>query len=75
MRHTGDVTATKIKASVVEPMLLLRTSHLPEGADWLYEVKLDGYRALAIKSNGAVPLRSRIDEDFSERYPAIAGPC
>jgi ATP-dependent DNA ligase len=33
-------------------MLLLRTDRLPEGDGWLYEVKLDGYRALAIKSGG-----------------------
>jgi ATP-dependent DNA ligase len=31
-------------------MLLLRAEWLPEGPDWLYELKLDGYRALAIKS-------------------------
>jgi ATP-dependent DNA ligase len=28
-------------------MLLLQTNQLPEGKKWLYEVKLDGYRALA----------------------------
>ena len=35
-----------------------RTEHLPEGPDWLYEIKLDGYRALAIKNHSAVGLRS-----------------
>ena len=49
-------------------MLLLRTERLPEGPDWLYEVKLDGYRALAVKSGGNVQLRSRNDNDFSTRY-------
>jgi ATP-dependent DNA ligase len=29
-------------------MLLLRTEKLPEGGNWLYELKFDGYRALAI---------------------------
>ena len=52
-------------------MLLLRTEKLPEGPDWLYELKLDGYRALAIKSGGKVQLRSRNDNDFSARYPGI----
>lgn len=52
-------------------MLLLRTSALPEGADWQYELKLDGYRAVAMKTNGKVQLRSRNNNDFSGRYPGI----
>ena len=52
-------------------MLLLRTEKLPEGKEWSYELKLDGYRALAIKKNGKVHLRSRNDNDFNTRYPSI----
>src|SRR5687767_12880367 len=63
---------TKIKAQFIDPMLLLRKERLPEGPDWLYELKLDGYRALAIKTDGKLQLRSRNDNDFSERYRDIA---
>lgn len=52
-------------------MLLLRTKALPEGAGWIYEVKLDGYRALAMKSSGQVQLRSRNDKNFNLRYPTV----
>jgi bifunctional non-homologous end joining protein LigD len=52
-------------------MLLLRTDRLPEGPNQSYELKLDGYRALAIKTGGRVRLRSRNDNDFNGRYPAI----
>ena len=61
----------KTKAGFIEPTLLLRTEKLPEGPDWLHELKFDGYRALAIKSGGKVHLRSRNDNDFSLRYPGI----
>ena len=59
------------KAKFIEPMLLLRTEILPEDPSWRYEVKFDGYRALAIKTGGKVKLRSRNDKDFTARYPAI----
>ena len=52
-------------------MLLLRTDSLPAGELWQYELKLDGYRAVAFKRNGAVRLRSRNDNDFNVRYPGV----
>jgi hypothetical protein len=36
--------------------------------EWVYQLKLDGYRARAIKVNGAVHLRSRNNKDFNSRY-------
>src|SRR5580765_1028339 len=59
------------QARFVEPMLLLKTDKLPEGSDWLVEVKMDGYRAIAFKSGGKIHLRSRNDKDFALRYPTI----
>ena len=64
--------AQKFHAKFIEAMLLLRTEKLPEGDGLVYELKLDGYRAVAFKTGGKVHLRSRNDKDFSARYPAIA---
>jgi len=52
-------------------MLLLRTEKLPEGPEWISELKLDGYRSIAFKTAGRVHLRSRNDNDFSVRYAGI----
>lgn len=61
-----------MRAGFIEPMLLLRKESLPVGKDWMYELKLDGYRAIGFKAAGTVQLRSRNDNDFTVRYPAIA---
>jgi bifunctional non-homologous end joining protein LigD len=54
------------KASFIKPMLLLRADALPRDAEqWEYQLKLDGYRAIAFKTAGKVYLRSRNDNDFS----------
>jgi ATP-dependent DNA ligase len=63
--------ADKTNASFISPMLPLRTEKLPEGVNWLYELKLDGFRAVAFKNGGKVDLRSRNDKDFNTAYPAI----
>ena len=44
---------------------------LPEGDQWLYEVKLDGYRALILKSGEKVRIRSRNDKDLTSAHPCI----
>jgi ATP-dependent DNA ligase len=50
-----------VKAQFIEPMLLERTSTLPEGRLWRYEVKWDGYRAIAFTTKRNGQLRSRND--------------
>ena len=45
---------------------------LPEGDDWTYELKFDGYRALIIKDEQRAELRSRKNKDLAGMYPGIA---
>lgn len=62
----------KVKAGFIEPMRLLKTEALPDdGARWAYQLKVDGYRAIAFKTEGQPCLRSRNDNDFSARYPGV----
>jgi hypothetical protein len=45
---------------------------LPEDHDWQYEIKFDGYRAIALKQHGEVQLFSRRGNSLTEAYPEIA---
>ena len=48
---------------------------LPEGKDWLYEVKFDGYRCLAGRDSMSVTLWSRRANRFTDQFPTIAEAC
>ena len=61
-----------MKPVFVEPMAAKVVQQLPEGDQWLYEVKWDGYRALLIKQGTRVQIRSRNNKDLTSGYPAVA---
>ncbi len=72
MGETDVVPLVKAKAGFIEPMLLESVAALPEErAEWLYQLKLDGFRAIAFKSGGVLHLRSRNDNDFTLRYALL----
>jgi DNA ligase D-like protein (predicted ligase) len=72
MRQTEYVPGPKIRTRFIEPMLLLRSDRLPDDPEsWLYQLKLDGFRAIAFKTGNKIYLRSRNDKDFAGRYPSI----
>jgi ATP-dependent DNA ligase len=58
-------------AVFIEPMECLAVPKVPDGSEWVYEIKLDGYRALGIKSDGGVSLQSRRNNSFNRHYPLI----
>ena len=55
----------------IEPMACLAVASLPAGPAWEYELKFDGYRAVAFKTRNRVHLMSRNSKDFAQRYPAL----
>src|SRR6266478_5751439 len=59
------------EASFIEPMECLAASKLPEGSNFVWEVKLDGYRAVAVKSASGVTLFSRRRKSLNRQFPYI----
>src|SRR5687767_6773117 len=53
----------------VHPMTAKVVAALPEGPEWMYEVKLDGYRALLLKHDGRIRILSRNEKPLS--YPEV----
>src|SRR5712664_1752438 len=62
----------KMKAEFIEPMECALVPKLPDGPDWTYEVKLDGYRAIGVKTSREAILYSRNHKNFNKRFPQIA---
>jgi hypothetical protein len=46
-------------------------TELRDGPHWVYEIKLDGYRAIAVKSGNCVNLLSRRRKSFNAQYPDV----
>jgi bifunctional non-homologous end joining protein LigD len=54
------------------PMLATLASEPPRGQGWTFEVKWDGYRALAYVREGECRLLSRNEKDLTERFAEVA---
>lgn len=56
---------------LVKPMLATKASEVFEKSGWIYELKWDGYRALANINNGKVDLYSRNGISFNQKFEPL----
>jgi len=71
-REVASTANTQIPLNFVMPMSLQLVDSLPEGDEWLYELKLDGYRALLLKDGPEIAVQSRNNKNLTRMYPAVA---
>lgn len=55
----------------IAPQLATFVKDVPSSGPWIYEIKYDGYRALAWLDDGAVRIASRRGLDWTAHYPDI----
>jgi bifunctional non-homologous end joining protein LigD len=55
----------------IYPMLATSIDEPFDGSDWLFEIKWDGYRAIAFIENNKVRLVSRNQNELTARYPEL----
>jgi bifunctional non-homologous end joining protein LigD len=69
-KEAASDTASQAR-SVYRPMLATLAGDVPAGPGWLFEVKWDGYRAIATMRGGEVDLRSRNGNSLNDRFPTV----
>ncbi|WP_245957503.1 DNA ligase D [Chitinophaga flava] len=65
--HTAATQAMPLPKNTT-PMLATLATTATDKPGWLYEIKWDGYRALAFLNKGEVELRSRNNASFNKKY-------
>src|SRR5882762_7822131 len=74
---TGKTSAVlnaspKRDASFITPMECLAVPKVPDGSEWVYELKLDGFRAIGMKlANGTLALYSRSGKLLNRKFPSV----
>jgi bifunctional non-homologous end joining protein LigD len=61
----------KSMPTVVHPMLATPVAKAFDNPDWLFEIKWDGYRAVAFIDDGRVRLVSRNQNDLTAQFPEL----
>lgn len=63
--------STAAPADLYKPQLATLVKSVPDGDEWLHEVKFDGYRIGIVRQGRSVWLITRNGNDWTDRYPGI----
>jgi bifunctional non-homologous end joining protein LigD len=69
--NSTDAPQKRPMPTTIHPMLAESIEKPFDGPDWLFEIKWDGYRAIAFIENGKVRLVSRNQNELTARYPEL----
>jgi ATP-dependent DNA ligase len=58
----------------VAPMLAKRVDALPDGGDWIFEPKWDGFRVLVFRDGDELLLQSRDEKPLDRYFPELEAP-
>ena len=76
-KNSLSITSRKNRNSIsppndFKPMLAITVDKPFDNENWIFEIKWDGYRAMAILNSGNVQLYSRNNKSFNLKFPSIA---
>lgn len=76
LKHDGSIDLGKAPKApmpkVINPMLASTTNQPFDNPDWLFEIKWDGYRIIALLNRNKVKLLSRNHQDYTDFFDAVA---
>lgn len=72
IKKSKSGSPSRVLPAFCEPALATLVDEVPQGENWLFEVKFDGYRALASVSGGKAIIHTRSGLDWTDRFRPIA---
>ena len=72
LAHSPRTTRKRTTPAFIEPMQCKPVTSLPAGERWTFEIKLDGYRCIAVKCAKEVTLFSRHQKVLNRRFSSVA---
>ncbi|WP_323047794.1 non-homologous end-joining DNA ligase, partial [Paraburkholderia sp.] len=62
-------------SALIQPQLATLVDRPPEGGDWSYEIKFDGYRVMTRIEGSVATIFTRNGHDWTDRMPRLAEAC